>query len=134
MSVRERIAEIIEIEKLNVNSFSNKIGVPQSSIQSMFDKETEPSSKTIIKMLSAFPFVSAEWLMRGEGPMLKQDMPGSVNIDASHHSIKSENSSVIVGDNNTDLAMIRKLQETIDKLQKTIEAQQTTISKLVEKL
>ena len=43
----------------------------------MFIRNTEPSSKVLSLILSAYANLSAEWLMRGSGDMYlqKEDMP-----------------------------------------------------------
>ena len=69
-SVNEKIREIISYYKLSDRQFSIKIGVTQSVIGSMFQKNTEPSSKVIRLTLNAFTDISADWLLRNKGPML----------------------------------------------------------------
>lgn len=80
-SVNEKIREIISHYKLSDRQFSIKIGVTQSVIGSMFQKNTEPSAKVIRLTLNAFTDISADWLLRNEGPMLISDMKPDQNIE-----------------------------------------------------
>lgn len=72
-SINQRIREFIDSLGINDNQFAKSIGVTQSVIASMFSRNTEPSSKVIVSVLNAYANLSAEWLMRGEGEMIKQN-------------------------------------------------------------
>ena len=47
--------------------------------------KNEINSRAVVKFLSEFPEISAEWLMRGEGPMLRQDSPPDPSISQTIH-------------------------------------------------
>lgn len=72
-SINQRIREFIDSLGINDNQFAKSIGVTQSVIASMFSRNTEPSSKVMVSILNAYANLSAEWLMRGEGEMLKSN-------------------------------------------------------------
>lgn len=68
--ILDRIKQIMDGNKLNNSSFSKKIGVTASTINSMFEKQTNPSIDTLNKILNAFTYVNSDWLLRGYGNML----------------------------------------------------------------
>lgn len=70
-TINQRIREFINSLGVNDNQFAKSIGITQSVIASMFSRNTEPSSKVIVSILNAYANLSAEWLMRGEGEMMK---------------------------------------------------------------
>ena len=109
-SVNEKIREIISYYKLSDRQFSIKIGVTQSVIGSMFQKNTEPSSKVIRLTLNAFTDISADWLLRNKGPMLISDIKPDPNIER-----------------------MERLVDTIATLQGTINEQMKTIQLFTEK-
>lgn len=80
-SVNEKIREIISYYKLSDRQFAIKIGVTQSVIGSMFQKNTEPSAKVIRLTLNVFTDISADWLLRNKGPMLISDIKPDANIE-----------------------------------------------------
>lgn len=80
-SVNEKIREIISYYKLSDRQFAIKIGVTQSVIGSMFQKNTEPSAKVIRLTLNVFTDISADWLLRDKGPMLISDIKPDANIE-----------------------------------------------------
>ena len=71
-TVNERIAMIISgFGYKSKRSFAEKIGVAQTSLNDVLNG-AEPKYSTLSKILKAEPLVSAEWLMRGEGEMMKE--------------------------------------------------------------
>ena len=104
-SVNEKIREIISYYKLSDRQFSIKIGVTQSVIGSMFQKNTEPSSKVIRLTLNAFTDLSADWLLRNKGPMLISDIKPDPNIERMERLVDT----------------IATLQGTINEQMKTIQ-------------
>ena len=104
-SVTEKIREIISYYKLSDRQFSIKIGVTQSVIGSMFQKNTEPSSKVIRLTLNAFTDISADWLLRNKGPMLISDIKPDPNIERMERLVDT----------------IATLQGTINEQMKTIQ-------------
>lgn len=86
-SINQRIREFINSLGVNDNQFAKSIGITQSVIASMFSRNTEPSSKVIVSILNAYANLSAEWLMRGEGRMLKEERADNVNLPNSNFSI-----------------------------------------------
>ena len=104
-SVNEKIREIISYYKLSDRQFFIKIGVTQSVIGSMFQKNTEPSSKVIRLTLNAFTDISADWLLRNKGPMLISDIKPDPNIERMERLVDT----------------IATLQGTINEQMKTIQ-------------
>ena len=76
MEIIERIKEIIK-EKFGErgeNLFSKEIGIPQVSLNNYTSGRRKVSYEVIDAILSTYPDVSAEWLLRGEGKMYKSEM------------------------------------------------------------
>lgn len=66
----ERIKKILEIKNLRVAEFSRRIGLKSSNTIHLIIKENrKPSSKTINRILVAFPKINEEWLRWGVGEM-----------------------------------------------------------------
>lgn len=110
--IYERIRILIDYLGISDRQFAIKIGVNQSVIGSMFQKQTEPSAKVLKLILATYKDVSAEWLMRGTGNMLISE-----NIDS---------------DSNLD--RINKLVDTITTLQDAINEKTKTIKVLEEEI
>lgn len=72
-SVLQRIRVIIEKEGMSDRKFSELINIPQTSLSTLFNRGNEPNVSVVASILNAFPLISAEWLLRGEGNMLKSE-------------------------------------------------------------
>lgn len=88
-SVNQRIRLFIDYLGINDNQFAKNICITQSVIASMFSRKTEPSTKVITAILNTYANLSAEWLLRGEGNMIKHEK--SYNSE----KLYEENSDII---------------------------------------
>lgn len=87
--IAKRIKEIINYLGISETKFAQEIGVTQSGLNSMFRRNTEPSYKILNAIVVKYEFVSTDWLLRGEGEMLKQDTPymeQQLEADSRNHS------------------------------------------------
>ena len=66
-----RIKKIIHYKKLSSSAFADQIGVPRSTISHILSGRNNPSLEFIQKVLDTFPELRIEWLVRGEGNMVK---------------------------------------------------------------
>ena len=67
--LRERISAFMDKEGLSVNSLAKKIDMQTRTLNNQLKTETAISALTLLEILFHFPDLSAEWLLRGEGPM-----------------------------------------------------------------
>lgn len=67
--VKNRIREILKEFSSNPTQLSKQFGVNQKTLNSQINDTTTLSVSTILLILNAFPEVSAEWLLRGNGEM-----------------------------------------------------------------
>lgn len=75
MSLNERISKVIEYSKLTSSEFADEIDVQRSSISHITSGRNKPSLEFIIKIKSRFPEILWDWLVTGDGEMLKSDLP-----------------------------------------------------------
>lgn len=86
MSLNERISKVIEYSKLSSSEFADEIDVQRSSISHITSGRNKPSLEFIIKIKSRFPEILWDWLVTGEGEMLKSDLPETEHIPESENS------------------------------------------------
>jgi DNA-binding XRE family transcriptional regulator len=77
MSLNERISKVIEYSNLTSSEFADEIDVQRSSISHITSGRNKPSLEFIIKIKSRFPEILWDWLITGEGEMLKSELPES---------------------------------------------------------
>lgn len=75
MSLNERISKVIEYSNLSSSEFADEIDVQRSSISHITSGRNKPSLEFIIKIKSRFPELLWDWLVTGEGEMLKSELP-----------------------------------------------------------
>lgn len=74
MEIRTRISDFITGQKLSVRAFGMVCGIHQATLDKQLKGLRDVSLETVIKICTAFPNLSTEWLMRGEGPMYKSEI------------------------------------------------------------
>ena len=71
MSVNQRI-KILQDSIGKQRFFSNKIGINEKTLSSLYKEEANyPSFKIIEAVLKGFPSINARWLILGEGEMIE---------------------------------------------------------------
>ena len=69
--IGDRFADILKSYGYNANSFAAEVGGTTAKYYKLLNGKSKPDYDTIYSVLNKFPEISAEWLMRGEGPMKK---------------------------------------------------------------
>lgn len=69
----ERLRGVRASKAKSVNNFAKLIGMSQTTVNGIMLGSRGVSVDIIVAVLTAFPDVSAEWLMRGEGKMLRSE-------------------------------------------------------------
>ncbi|MDR4989160.1 MAG: helix-turn-helix transcriptional regulator [Bacteroidales bacterium] len=63
----DRIKQIIDSGSFTPSRFADHIGVPRSTISHILSERNKPSLEVVLRILEAFPGISSEWLLKGEG-------------------------------------------------------------------
>lgn len=72
-TVKDRILYIITHYSLSVKKFAEILGMPQTTVNGYVTGTREPKMDFVIAIINRFENISAEWLMRGNGEMLKSN-------------------------------------------------------------
>jgi len=67
--LKKRLNELLETKQLSVNAMAGMIGMQTKTLNNQISTKTAVSAITILSILATFTDVSAEWLLRGSGPM-----------------------------------------------------------------
>lgn len=71
MNFSTRLKKIINSQGLSIRAFEEKIGCSIGVINRCINKNTDVQSSVVIKIFAAFRDISPEWLLLGEGEMMK---------------------------------------------------------------
>ncbi len=69
--MKDRIKQILIREGLTSGGFADEIGVQRSSISHILNGRNNPSLDFVIKVITRFPALNVDWLLRGTGEMYK---------------------------------------------------------------
>lgn len=78
--MNERIKSLITHLGLSTRAFALNCGIRQNTLSNQLNGIRELSLSTVLAILSSYPDVSSDWLMRGEGEMFKSE-PADVNAE-----------------------------------------------------
>jgi hypothetical protein len=65
-TINDRIRIIMTREGHNVNTFSKKVGIPWTTVKNLISSRNLPSYEIIVKIIDAFDWVDANYLILGE--------------------------------------------------------------------
>lgn len=88
VTIYQRVKLVLEDKSISVNALSKQINVAQATLNPQLRGDRTLAANIVEKILTAFPDVSAEWLMRGVGTMYSnQDADDSSYMVAEtpHH-------------------------------------------------
>ncbi len=86
-SILERLKDVILAKSSSILDFSNKIGVPQTTLNNQIKSPRGVSVSVILLTLHTFPDISAEWLLRGKGEMILSDNLPPILGDESENDL-----------------------------------------------
>lgn len=89
-TINERVEEFIRHKKLTKRAFATAIGMDEGTLGNKIRGVTQLDINTIRSILLAFNELSAEWLVMGTGPMLK-DTAVPAQVTAIGDNVQGEN-------------------------------------------
>jgi hypothetical protein len=88
--MKDRLIAILKHFRINASQFADEIGVQRASVSHVLSERNKPGFDFIQKILATYPSISAEWLITGQGDMLK-----SKNIEQFLFSEEEEGENTI---------------------------------------
>lgn len=120
MPVDERIREVMFFYRKNATDLANDLGITKSTIARTLKGETLPSSKLLIPLGEKLG-ISIDWLLFGEGEMLREKKESTTSGENGKKSSK------------VDAERIKSLEEQNKLLKQTISDKDEIIQLLREK-
>lgn len=71
--VLQRIRSIIKQKRISINALSGMIGMPQVTLNRQMSGESSMTLDTFVSIMNKFPEVPLDWVIRGEGNMMKEN-------------------------------------------------------------
>lgn len=76
VTIYQRIMLILDDKQVSVNALSKLVEMSQTTLNTQLKGERALSANVVAKVLSVFPDVSAEWVIRGVGTMYHKEGDG----------------------------------------------------------
>ncbi len=77
-----RLATLMAHYHLSASALADAIGVQRSGISHLVSGRNKPGLDFILKLSERFPEVNLYWLLKGEGPFLRDDIQHAPTIPA----------------------------------------------------
>lgn len=77
--ITQRVREFLSYNSISINSLAKQINVAQATLNPQLRGDRTLAANIVVKILDAFPDISAEWLLRGEGEMYKSNSGSAQN-------------------------------------------------------
>jgi transcriptional regulator with XRE-family HTH domain len=119
----ERILSIIKYLNLSPSDFAEEIGVQRSSISHLISGRNKPSLEFIQKILSRFPEINPEWILNGNGGMVK----GIINLVTGELPF----ATAFVNENKDIKEQEKPVLPHIISKKKTIEPEERQVEKII---
>lgn len=110
-TIKQRLRQLAKYQEVSIYQFEKSIGASNGYISSIKD---EISTKYVRNILRAYPNISLEWLVTGEGSMLKS---GAVNSTQITQTANGNNNSQTQHVNSTLAGEVQELTKQIQELQ-----------------
>lgn len=117
VTIYQRIMLILDNKQVSVNALSKLAEMSQTTLNTQLKGERALSANVVAKVLSIFPDVSAEWLMRGIGTMYSnQDADDSSCMAAKTFHCEEPKVEVSHQDDSVWKAKYEELEKRYDQL------------------
>ena len=115
--INERVKQILWQKERSVTKFAEKIGIAQTTLNQQFNVG-KLSLATLENILKAYPDVSAEWLLRGEGSMFQAELSENEQYLKKEYENLKMQVAVLTNERDRLLAQVDLLNKVIDRLLK----------------
>jgi transcriptional regulator with XRE-family HTH domain len=119
-TVNQRLNILVDsFEKGKKAAFARKVGIsPQAAQEILAGRQSEPSFRVLVKILESYPQVCSDWLVLGQGPMLRDR---NVQLAESNPTISPEN-----------LLSINEMQAQTERMQRAFQLVQRALGAVTD--
>lgn len=83
--MKDRLIKVLNHFGLTATRLADEIGVQRSGISHILSGRNQPGYDFMVKLLTRFPDINAEWLLLGKGTLLKDKEPVAESISIKDH-------------------------------------------------
>ena len=121
MDISDRLKAVVLYAGKSTRAVAIQCGINQPTLDRQIKKINNVNTETLSAILKTFPEISGDWILTGEGYMLKSENKNEIEVRLNERIDKLLNT-------------IETLQETIDTKNDTIDILTNKIKELEQKL
>ena len=113
-TIKERVLQIADIQGLKKEEFFNNLGLSYANFKGV-QKKSALSSDSLVSILSKYPDINSEWLLTGNGPMIKP-LHESFEIKEASKESSDDYKKIISGQTKSEYLLrtdIRKQEQLV---------------------
>ena len=115
----ERLNKIAEYYNLNnYSDFAKKTGLSHQTASNYLKGKQKPDAEKLAKIKQSFESVNGDWLLTGEGDMLKSDSEYNKNPIQDQPILSNEDVKKLIETNKTLSSTLENLSKTLENLTK----------------
>lgn len=128
-ALKQRIRRLLEERGSSVYQLAKAYNLNQKTLNNQINSETQISASTILHVIEAFPDVSSEWLLLGQGPMYKSENTTQAPSQAEENISGKAALNVLIKTIEYYQKEIERLVENIDELTRENEIMKTELER-----
>ena len=125
----QRIKQLVKIKEGTNNRFAVAVGISPRTAEKMFSGKQKISLEFIEAILRAFPDVSAEWLLRGQGEMFKTGSEPKNTVSVGGSVLLSN-----VASEGATVGTMPKLVDLLDYMNSMVDKQSVNLQQRINDL
>lgn len=106
-AVLQRLRLFIKSKEMSIKKFAESVNSTESSFNTIFQRESNPGTELIIKILNKYPELSVNWLLLGFGAM---EIVGNEKV--GENSLRASNAMLRLAE---DLKRLKEKEKKVPK-------------------
>ena len=84
--MKDRLLRFLNMENMTSAQLADAIGIQRSTVSHLLSGRNNPSYDFIVRLLTQYKYLNADWLLTGNGPMYRQKDENMMDLFSSSSS------------------------------------------------
>lgn len=132
LTIKDKIVAFLRLQNIKKSDFFEATGIQPSNFKGK-NMLSQPGGDMLVKILTIYPELSAEWLMRGDGEMLRGNGYAKI-VDSTSIQHSASNTNEILDKQNTTSGVLNRLFDSLSEKEDILRKQAEEIGGLKERI
>ena len=132
LTIKDKIVAFLRLQNIKKSDFFEATGIQPSNFKGK-NMLSQPGGDMLVKILTIYPELSAEWLMRGDGEMLRGSRYAKI-VDSTSTQHSANNINEILDKQNTASGVLNRLFDSLSEKEDILRKQAEEIGGLKERI